>query len=148
MPTLCLSLFSFDPRRKFLRILLPKLWSVPCSISIIWVKEAGWRERVMEGCLCMGWAGKSFRGHLGWDPMARSPPFTDLVEGVTDRTECAKAKVRSSFKYSRNRKKDGVWIHRREQGWRVGTRWGWKKKQETIKVVSPSTWGRIPSLPG
>ena len=37
--------------------------------------------------------------------MARSPPLTDLVEGVADRTECAKAKVRSSFKCSRNRKK-------------------------------------------
>lgn len=40
--------------------------------------------------------------------MARSPPFTDLVEGVADRTECAKVKVRSSFKCSRNRKKKMV----------------------------------------
>jgi len=35
--------------------------------------------------------------------VVRSPPFTDLVEDAADK--CANAKVRSSFRGSRNRKK-------------------------------------------
>ena len=37
--------------------------------------------------------------------MVGSPPFTDLVEDAADRTECANAKVRGSFRGSRTRKK-------------------------------------------
>ena len=60
-------------RRKLLEILLPILWSVPGSISITWVQEAGWRERVREGCFPMGVEREILSWACGMRPSGKKP---------------------------------------------------------------------------
>ena len=60
-------------RRKLLEILLPILWSVPGSISITWVQEAGWRERVREGCFPMGVEREILSWACGMRPNGKKP---------------------------------------------------------------------------